>query len=255
MIAAAGTGAGDLLLAVAGLAAGTINGVAGGGTLASFPALLATGLPALRANITSTVGIWPGYLGGVAGFRKEIGDQPRRAARYSVPAFLGALAGAVLLLVTPSNTFSLVVPYLVLLAAGLFAIQPVLAKALQRHGREHPERRTAAWVGTMAGAVYGGYFGAGLGVMLLALLGLVLPDSLVRTNGLRSLLSLVVNTGALLVFLTHGQVAWADAGVLAGCSLVGGYGGARVARRLPPVVFRVLVIALGLATGIKLLVG
>jgi len=253
---AAGTSAGDLLLlAAAGLAAGTINGVAGGGTLASFPALLATGLPALRANITSTVGIWPGYLGGVAGFRKEVGDQPKRVARYSLPAFLGALGGALLLLVTPSGAFTRVVPYLVLLASALFAAQPVLAKALQRHQHEHPERTKAAWVGTLLGAVYGGYFGAGLGVVLLALLGIALPDKLVRTNGLRSVLSLVVNTGALLVFLVHGQVAWADAGVLAGCSLVGGYGGARLARRLPTVVFRIVVIALGLATAIKLFVG
>jgi uncharacterized membrane protein YfcA len=251
-----GPTAGDLLLlAGAGLAAGTLNGVAGGGTLASFPALLATGLPALRANITSTVGIYTGYLGGVAGFRKEIGEQPKRALRYSVPAFLGALGGAILLLVTPGSAFDRVVPYLVLAAALLFAAQPLLARALQRHRHEHPEHRAVAWTGTFLGSVYGGYFGAGLGVVLLALLGLALPDSLVRTNGLRSMISLTVNTAAAAVFLVHGHVSWPDAGVLAGGSLVGGYGGARLARRLPPTPFRVIVVALGLGTAIKLLVG
>jgi uncharacterized membrane protein YfcA len=244
-----------LLLAVAGLGAGTINGVAGGGTLASFPALLATGVPALSANITSTVGIWPGYVGGVAGFRDEIGEQPERAKRYAVPAVLGAVAGAVLLLVTPSSAFSKVVPYLVLLASALFAVQPVVAKALAGRNDAEKEYLGAAWAGTLLASVYGGYFGAGLGVMLLALLGLTLPDRVVRTNGLRSVLSLAVNTGALLVFVIHGHVIWEDAGVLAGGSIIGGYFGARVARRLPTVVFRLLVITLGLVTGIRLLVG
>jgi len=246
-----------VLLLAAGLGAGTVNGVAGGGTLVSFPALLATGLPALQANVTSTVGIWPGYLGGVAGFRSEVRAQPRdRLAALSGAAVVGAVAGSVLLLVTPVAAFKLLAPYLVLGACLLFAVQPLISRRMK-------ERLTAdagghlrlAAVGTALGSVYGGYFGAGLGVVLLALLGLTVPDDLVRTNGLRAVLSLVVNCVAAVVFLLAAHVAWSDAGLLAGSSLVGGYFGARLARHLPPVVFRVLVVLLGLVTAARLLAG
>ncbi len=246
----------------AGLAAGTINGAAGGGTLASFPALLAVGLPALRANMTSTVGIWPGYLGGVAGFRREVNAQRRRSLLLSPAAVLGAVVGSVLLFVTPSKDFSAIVPYLVLAATALFAAQPLVARRVRARaaaagpGVDRPGwRAPAAQAGTFVGSIYGGYFGAGLGVVFLGLLGLVLPDELVRTNGLRALLSLVVNTAAALVFIAHGDIAWADAGLLAVTSLLGGYLGAHVARKLPPVVFRAIVLALGLTTALKLLAG
>ncbi len=253
-----------LLLLAAGFGAGTVNGVAGGGTLVSFPALLAVGMPALTANVTSTVGICPGYLGGVAGFRAEVRSQPRRCLILSLPAVAGAVAGSILLLETPEGAFRVLVPYLVLAACALFAAQPLLAKQMaRRSGSSVPapedgaggDRLLAAGAGTFLGSIYGGYFGAGLGVVLLALLGLAVPDDLVRTNGLRSVLSLVVNLVAALVFIIHAHVAWADAGLLAASSLVGGYGGARIARRLPRRVFRVLVIGLGVATAASLLAG
>ncbi len=246
-----------LLLVLAGLGAGTVNGVAGGGTLVSFPALLAVGVPALQANVTSTLGIWPGYLGGVAGFRSEVRQQPaRRLLTLSSVALVGATGGGILLLLTPSSAFKAVVPYLVLAASGLFAVQPVLTARLRRKGRASGEGSLPlAAAGTLLGSVYGGYFGAGLGVILFALLALTLPDDLVRTNGLRAVLSLTVNTAAAVVFLVAAHVAWGDAGLLAGSSLVGGYAGARLARRLPPLVFRVLVIALGLLTAGRLLAG
>jgi uncharacterized membrane protein YfcA len=225
----------------------------------SFPALLAVGLPAIRANMTSTVGIWPGYVGSSAGFRPEVAAQRGRVAELALPALAGAVAGSILLFVTPRHEFAVVVPYLVLAACALFAVQPIVNRAVRAHstegGRLSLLRRAAAHTGTLVGSVYGGYFGAGLGVVLLALLGLTLPDDLVRTNGLRAVLSLVVNTAAALIFIIHGDIAWADAGILALTSLVGGYVGARVARRLPSVVFRVLVLSLGLATAIRLLVG
>jgi uncharacterized membrane protein YfcA len=256
------TGAGSTaLLVVAGLAAGTINGAAGGGTLVSFPALLATGLPALRANMTSTVGIWSGYLGGVAGFRREVVDQKKRVLLLTPVALVGAVLGSILLFVTPSSAFARIVPYLILLSCVLFGLQPIVTRALKSRGEPAGERPQARWrqpvaqAGTFAGAVYGGYFGAGLGVVLLGLLGLLLPDELVRTNGLRAVVSLLVNTAAALVFVVHGDIAWADAGLLALTSLVGGYLGAHVAKKLPPVVFRVVVLGLGLATAIKLLIG
>jgi uncharacterized membrane protein YfcA len=242
--------AGDVvLLLAAGLGAGTVNGVAGGGTLVSFPALLATGMPALQANVTSTAGIWPGYLGGVAGFGSEVREQPRRRlGLLSGAAMAGAVIGSVLLLVTPAGAFKTLAPYLVLAACVLFAVQPLISRRVTA-----PLGIAAA--GTFLGSVYGGYFGAGLGVMLLALLALTVPDDLVRTNGLRAVLSLVVNLVAAAVFLVAAHVAWADAGLLAGSSLIGGYFGARLARRLPPMVFRVLVVALGLVTSARLLAG
>lgn len=212
--------------------------------------------------MTSTVGIWPGYLGGVAGFRREVGAQKRRSLLLSPAALVGAVVGSVLLFVTPEKDFSLAVPYLVLLACLLFAVQPLVTRrvrARSESGGEPSQKRglraAAAQGGTFLGSVYGGYFGAGLGVIFLAILGLVLPDELVRTNGLRALLSLVVNTAAALVFIAHGDIAWGDAGLLAVTSLLGGYLGAHVARRLPPVAFRLLVLCLGLATAAKLLAG
>jgi uncharacterized protein len=246
-----------VLLLAAGLGAGTVNGAAGGGTLVSFPALLATGLPALQANVTSTVGILPGYLGGVAGFRSEVREQPQRRLRLlSGAAMVGAAIGSVLLLVTPVSAFKTLAPYLVLAACGLFAVQPLISRWVKaRLGDVTDGHAGIAAAGTLLASVYGGYFGAGLGVMLLSLLALTVPDDLVRTNGLRAVLSLVVNCVAVAVFLVAAHVAWADAGLLAGSSLVGGYFGARLVRRLPPMVFRALVVALGLVTSARLLAG
>jgi uncharacterized membrane protein YfcA len=239
---------------------GLVNGAAGGGTLVSFPALLAVGVPALTANMTSTVGIWPGYLGGAAGFRSQVRMQTRRVAELSAPAVAGGIAGSVLLFVTPAREFSTLVPYLVLAACALFALQPLVARAVRARSESGdpspgPLRRLAAHTGTLAASVYGGYFGAGLGVVFLAILGSALPDELARTNGLRAVLSLVVNSVAVLVFVAHGEIDWSAAALLALTSLVGGYVGARFALRLPPVAFRALVLALGLATAIRLLVG
>ncbi|HTX62401.1 MAG TPA: sulfite exporter TauE/SafE family protein [Acidimicrobiales bacterium] len=243
----------EAFLAFAGLGAGLVNGVAGGGTLVSFPVLLALGLPAIRANVTSTIGIWPGYLGGVAGFRREIGDQLDRLRELAPVAAAGGVAGAVLLLVTPSDAFSRAAPYLVLLACVLFALQPVLAKRLA----EAPgtQRRFLAQSGTFVACVYGAYFGAGLGVLLLAILGIAIPDRLIRTSGLRSMLSLGVNTIAAIAFAVAAHVAWSDAGVLAVTSLVGGYAGARFVRRVPAGPLRVLIILIGLAAAARLIAG
>lgn len=236
-----------VLLAAAGVAAGAVNGVAGGGTLISFPTLLALGYPARTANMTSTVGIWPGYLGGTAGFRSEIADQSARVRALAVPALAGAVAGSVLLLVTPSHTFTALAPWLVLTASVLFAAQPALARVLARH-EHHRAHQVLLYGGTAAAAVYGGYFGAGMGVVLLAVLGLALPDHLSRTTGLRTVLSVMVNGVAAAVFIARGTLAWGAVAALAGASLVGGFGGARVARRLPVPVLRAVVVVVGLAT-------
>lgn len=250
------TGGRVALLLAAGFGAGVFNGVAGGGTLISFPALLALGYPALTANMSSTVGIWPGYLGSVAGFRTEIGDQ-RAHLRSLVPlTVLGAVVGAALLLTTPSHAFSRIAPWLVLFASLLFALRPLLAKGLARLGHVDGQvHRPVLFVGMFLAAVYGGYFGAAMGVIMLAVLGLALPDTLARSNGLRALLSVLANGVAALVFVVHGGLPWAAVGAIALGCLVGGYAGAVLARRLPVPVMRVLIVCIGLATGIRLLVG
>ena len=250
------TGGRAALLVAAGFGAGVFNGVAGGGTLISFPVLLALGYPALTANVTSTVGIWPGYLGSVAGFRTEIADQRPRLRSLAVLTIVGAVIGAVLLLTTPSHAFSRIAPWLVLFASLLFALRPVLAKALTRLGHEDGQVHRPLLLGGMfLAAIYGGYFGAAMGVIMLAVLGLALPDTLARSNGLRAVLSVLANGVAAVVFIVHGALPWVAVGALpAGC-LVGGYAGAILARRLPVPVMRGLIVCIGLATGIRLLVG
>jgi uncharacterized protein len=243
-----------ILLIVGGLGAGIFNGVAGGGSLISFPLLLGLGYPALTANITNTVGIWPGYLGGAAGFRAEIAPQRAQLVRLSPVAMVGAVIGAILLLTTSSSTFRTLAPWLVLAASLLFAFQPLLRRALQGSDEHQSATRGPLLVGgTFLASVYGGYFGAGMGVMLLAILGLALPDSIARTSGLRTVLSILVNGVAAIVFMIHGGLAWSAAGYLAIGALVGGWIGARLALSISPTALRVVVVLIGLGTTIKLL--
>lgn len=248
------SGGQELLLAAAGLGAGLVNGAAGGGTLISFPALLAVGYPALTANVTSTVGIWTGYLGGTAGFRQEVNAQRRRLAGLVPTAVAGAATGGALLLTTPSADFKFLAPYLLLFSCLLFAVQPVVRSWLG--GRADPHAHAVAMqVGIFLASVYGAYFGAGLGVVMLAVLGTALPEPIKKVNGLRSVLALVVNTVAVVIFVAHAHVAWGAAGLMTGCALVGGYIGSRVARRVPASALRSGVIVLGLVTALRLLVG
>jgi hypothetical protein len=243
----------DVFVALAGLGAGMVNGIAGGGTLVSFPVLLAVGVPALRANVTSTVGIFPGYLGGVAGFRGEIADQKDRLRALAPVAVAGGIGGAVLLLVTPSGAFSRAAPYLILVSCGLFASQPFLARRLEGAGGR--SRWLLAQGGVLVACAYGSYFGAGLGVLLLAVLGIAMPDRLTRMSALRSVISLGVNTIAAAIFVVAAHVAWTYVGLLAVASLVGGYAGARLARKVPAGPLRVVIILIGLAAAARLFAG
>lgn len=246
-------------MAGAGFVAGAINGLAGGGSLVSFPALLAVGQPALTANVTSTVGIWPGYLGGVLGFRAEVADQADRI-RSLLPATLaGAVIGAGLLLTTPKGAFESLAPFLILAVCALFAAQPALAARVKARadaadGGHRARPGKAAHLGTFLAAIYGAYFGAGLGVVLLAVLGILLPDRLLHTNGLRGVLSLVTNTVAALIFSLVAPVAWGAAALLAGGSLVGGYIGSLFSHWLPTPVLRAFVICVGLVGAVRLIV-
>jgi uncharacterized protein len=211
-------------LLVAGLVAGAVNAAAGGGSLLVFPSLLAVGLSPLAANVTNSIAQWPGYLGIVAGVRRDLRGQGRRVLLTSVVSAVGSAVGCALLLVLPSSVFDAVVPALVLLASGVFA------------------------------SVYGGYFGGALGVILIATLSLFAHDSLVRLNALKGLLSLVVATVTVVYFAIGAPVYWAAVAVLAPTTLVGGYIGARIARRSPEAVLRAAVVLLGMTVGIYLLV-
>jgi uncharacterized protein len=241
------------LLAGAGILAGGVNAIAGGGSLISFPALLAVGYPSVPANVTNTVALWPGYLGGAIGYRAELAGQRRRSIVFGATSIAGAVVGCVLLLVTPSRVFDSVVPGLILLACALLAAQPLVRKAVVRRGSpDGAGRAVLVHSGVFLGGVYGAYFGAGLGVMLLGILGIFLPDDLQRVNALRSVLSLIINTVALVAFALFGPVHWDAVAVMALASLAGGFGGARVARKLPPTVLRTMVVLFGLTVAVLL---
>jgi uncharacterized membrane protein YfcA len=239
------------LLAGGGFLAGAVNAVAGGGSLISFPALLAVGNPAVAANVTNSVAVVPGYLGGTIGYRRELAGQRSRAVGLALSSIAGAVAGAALLLVSSEKTFKAIVPFLVLFSAALLAAQPLLSRYSRKAsgGGEHTLRLHAM---NFAAAVYGGYFGAGLGIMLLAVLGLSLKDELQRLNALKGLLSLVIGLVAATYFALFGPVQWGDAAIMAATSLVGGQVGVVLARRLDDTVLRWLVVAFGTAVGIAL---
>jgi uncharacterized protein len=245
----------DLVIA-AGVAflAGVINSIAGGGSLILFPTLVALGLPTVAANVTNSVAQWPGYLGGVAGFRSEYAGQRGRLLRLGLVALLGGTAGSVLLLTTPSEAFDVVVPVLVLLASLLLAVQPLLTKRLKR-GEDDGARRDPAWlyVALFLATVYGGYFGGALGVILVGVLGVAL-HRLKLANALKSALSAVTATVTLVVFGFFGPVEWIVVAVAAPASLVGGFLGARIATRIPATPLRVLIVTFGVAVSIYLFV-
>ena len=240
------------LLAGAGLLAGAVNAVAGGGSLISFPALLAAGYPAVTANVTNTVALVPGYVGSVAGGRAELGDQSARIRTLGLVSVVGAVAGSALLLTTPSDVFRTVVPFLILLGCALLLAQPRLARRVQAGAGAKPS--PLLLVGVLLAAVYGAYFGAGLGVVLLGLLGVFLAERLARVNALKNVLSAVVNVVALVAFGLFGPVAWEAVLVIAVASLAGGYLGGRVAGRIPAEALRAAVVAYGVVVAGVLLV-
>ena len=243
------------LLAGAGLLAGAVNAVAGGGSLISFPALLAAGYPAVTANVTNTVALFPGYAGSVAGGRPELEGQGARLRIFGVISVLGGVGGAVLLLTTPGEVFRAIVPYLILLACALLVAQPWLAGVVQRRsGSRKGEHSPTLLLSVLLSSVYGAYFGAGLGVLLLGVLGVFLAEQLRRINALKNVLSLVINAVALVAFGVFGPVAWEAVLVIAAASLGGGFLGARVARRIPSQLLRTAVVLYGVAVSVVLLV-
>jgi uncharacterized membrane protein YfcA len=239
------------LLAGAGFGAGAVNAVAGGGSLITFPALLAAGYPSITANVTNSIAVLPGYVGGSLAYRRELAGQGARIRALAVTSAAGAATGAALLLVSPASVFEAIVPWLILAACGLLAVQPRLAAAARRRRARSPLVLHAA---LFAATVYGGYFGAGLGIMLLAILGVFVDDDLQRVNALKGVLSLLVAAVTVVGFALFGPVAWDAAAIVGVTCLAGGAAGVSVARRLPAPVLRGLVIAYGVSVAIVLLV-
>lgn len=236
------------LLCAAAAAAGAVNSVAGGGTLLSFPALRAAGLLPRVANATSAVALWPGAWGAIGGYRKDLAGARGLVIALAVPSLLGGGLGAWLLLVTEERTFGFIVPWLVLFATALFAFSGRIAARFgggPGEGDPRPGPRTLLY--QFAVAVYGGYFGAGIGILMLAMLGTLGMRDIHRMNGVKMFQGMLINAVAIGVFVVTGDlVRWPEAGVMAAGALVGGYLGARVAKRVPKGAIRGFVIATGL---------
>lgn len=240
-------------MVAAGVGAGFVNAVIGSGSLITFPTLLAVGYPPVLANVSNNIGLVPGSLSGIHGFRRELVGQARRARTLAMGSASGALCGAVLLLTLPSRVFDTIVPVLVLVACALMAAQPWLSKWVA--GRRAEDARDVGFVplgiAFLAG-IYGGYFGAAQGIILLAMLAVFVPDDLHRSNALKNVLAGTVNSVAAVVFIIFAEVAWTAVLLIAIGSTVGGALGAKVGRRIPSTVLRVLVIALGLFVAVRL---
>jgi uncharacterized membrane protein YfcA len=244
-----------LLIALAGLAAGTINTVVGSGTLITFPVLLAFGYPPVTANVSNTVGLVPGSLSGAVGYRRELAGQGRRMLRLGPAAVLGGITGAVLLLVLPASAFKDIVPVFIVIALALVVLQPRLNRLLAKHDIV-PQREGGLLtpLAVYLTGVYGGYFGAAQGILLLGILGVALPQDLHRTNALKNVLAGSINGVAGLYFIVFAHIDWAPAGLIAGASILGGQLGAHYGRRLPPVALRALIVLVGVTAIVRLLV-
>ena len=244
-----------IAILAAGLAAGTVNTIVGSGSLITFPTLLAFGYSPVLANVSNTVGLVPGSLSGAIGYRRELAGQRGRMIRLGLAAAIGGLTGALLLLLLPATTFQRIVPILILGSVVLIAIQPRLSRAMG-HRRVTGAEHTVPLVITLyLTGIYGGYFGAGQGVIMMALLGVFLPDDLQRLNGLKNFLAVLINGVAAVLFILLSPIAWPAAILLAIGAIIGGQVGAIVGRRLPATALRVAIIVVGTVVGVRLLIG
>lgn len=256
-----------LAVVAAGAAAGLINTVVGAGTLITFPTLLALGVPPVTANVSNTIGLAPGSLSGALSMRTELVGQRERVVRLGIASLIGGVAGAVLLLGLPSSAFAAIVPVLIGIGCLLVIIQPWLSRRLaERRGVEAEEVRRGTgsgwlWLGILLTGVYGGYFGAAQGVLLLAIMGIGLSETLNRINALKNVLALIVNAIAGLLFAILPLTRWAQPGAevdwlvalaIAVGSVLGAQLGGRVGRRLPATVYRVIIVMVGVAAIISL---
>ena len=237
----------------AGLFAGTINTLVGSGTLATFPVLLAVGYPPVVANVSNTIGLVPGSVAGAIGYRRELAGQRGRLVRLAGASLTGGITGAVALLVLPEEAFRAIVPVFIAIALVLIVLQPRLSRRLAGpHGR-HARLGVVPVAAVFLTGVYGGYFGAAQGILLLGILGIALPDDLQRLNALKNVLAGIVNAVAGLVFVVSAEVAWTPALLIAVGAVAGGWLGARYGRRLSPSALRAVVVAVGIFAIVQLL--
>ena len=240
------------------MAAGTMNAIVGAGSLITFPTLLLLGYPPLVANVSNTVGLVPGAVSGAIGYRRELVGQRKRAVPLVIASLLGGLTGGIVLLVLPATAFERIVPILILFACALVALQPRLSRAIATRrivaGGSHGDVGWVLFAGVYLTGIYGGYFGAAQGVILIALLAILVADELQRLNGLKIVLASFVNGIAAILFILVTPIAWLPAILIAIGSIVGGQLGAHVGRRLSPFALRSLIIVVGTVVAGKLLI-
>ena len=241
------------LVGAAAVAAGAINAIAGGGTLITFPLLLAIGVPPIAANVTNTIALCPGFMGGILAQLKDLSGQRRRFWAFLGASAAGGVAGSLLLLRTGERAYQAMVPYLILVASCLMAAQGLVRLwLLRRFSRLEPKPKSEAWAVVVVGlvAIYGGYFGVAMSVVVLSLLGLLINDTLTRLNALKQTVAFGANGAAAVIFLFSGKIVWLIALVMAVGALIGGTLGGRLARRIHPDTLRWTVVSIGIALAI-----
>ncbi|HEY0080643.1 MAG TPA: sulfite exporter TauE/SafE family protein [Pyrinomonadaceae bacterium] len=242
-----------LILFAAAFVAGIINSIAGGGTLVTFPVLIWIGLDPKVANATSTVALWPGLVGSLWGYRREMSDSRRYLWRTGLTSLLGGAVGTLLLILTPSETFARLVPFLILFATLLFAAQESISRRLPTPGEPHARWWLGAILLLFGSAIYGAYFGAGNGIMILAVLGLLGINDIHRANGLKMFIAICLNSVAVVGFSISKLVRWPEALLMAVGAIAGGYVGARIARRVGRAMVRRAVVVIGILITILML--
>jgi hypothetical protein len=243
-----------LIICAAGFGAGCVNAIAGGGTLLSFPALMAGGLSAIAANATNTLALVPGALASAWAYRGRLRENRGLILTYGLPSLLGGLAGAILLLATTEKLFRIVVPFLILLACGLLLLQEPVARWMTHRAAMHPKKHAVVlWFCQLAIGVYGGYFGAGIGIMMLAAMAIFLPADLQTANALKTLLAVCINGTATVAFVVAGRIDYRLGGIMAVAAIAGGFIGALIAQRLSPRWLRMAVVVYGIGIAVHLL--
>lgn len=243
-----------LAIFAAGLIAGGINVIVGSGSLVTFPTLLALGYPPVLANVSNTVGLAPGNMSAVVAYRRELAGQGHRLWRLGPASVVGALAGGALLLALPHQVFKSAVPVLIFVAALLMAVQPALRRRFEEQNSPTAHALSPLLIGVFLTGIYGGYFGAAQGVILIALLAIFVDDDLQRLNGAKNALALIANLVSGLLFIVTTHIAWEVAGLIAAGSIIGGQVGGRYGRRLPAPVLRWIVVVVGMGVAIALAV-
>jgi uncharacterized protein len=248
------TWAEGLAIFVAGIGAGTINTIVGSGTLITFPTLLAVGYSPVLANVSNTVGLVPGGVSGVLGYRRELSGQRTRLIRLGSASLLGGVTGALLLLQLPASAFKAIVPVLIGLGCILVLLQPWITSHIRPRESAPAHGSAVVWFLVFLTGIYGGYFGAAQGVLLIAVMGIGMTETMQRINAAKNMLALLVNAVAAIVFIAISDISWSVAGLIAVGSIIGGQIGATVGRRLPSPVFRGIVALVGVVAILKLVV-